>query len=265
MNDSVPTMMPYMISGVVCAPTSGRHAVVARLVAHLRTGRGTMRVVTVNPEILLRAHRDPRYRAAVQSAHLRTIDGIGAAVALWWRSGARSARVTGVDLMEEMCAYAQQRRLHVHCAVRAGGLSRADTVARVMHTRYPDARVTVHAYDVAEDADNGCMPHEDARDADIVLCGFGAPAQEYFTRQWAQMAGAHACVAIGVGGAFDFLTGRIRRAPRIVRAAGVEWAWRFVRQPQRIVRIARATIFFPLLIVTRRDAGDRAGDTAQTL
>lgn len=58
-------------------------------------------------------------------------------------------------------------------------------------------------------------------------------------------------IAMGVGGAFDFIAGRVRRAPRLLRALGLEWLWRLILQPWRIVRIYRAVIVFPLLLLLK--------------
>ena len=55
-------------------------------------------------------------------------------------------------------------------------------------------------------------------------------------------------VAIGVGGAFDFNSGKIKRAPQWMRKAGLEWLWRLVLQPRRIKRIWKATVVFVRLI-----------------
>ena len=55
----------------------------------------------------------------------------------------------------------------------------------------------------------------------------------------------HIKVAIGVGGAFDFLVGKAKRAPSWMRSAGLEWLYRLINEPKRIVRIYRAVIVFP--------------------
>ncbi len=59
-------------------------------------------------------------------------------------------------------------------------------------------------------------------------------------------------LAVGVGGAFDFITGRIKRAPKLMRSIGLEWLWRLFCQPWRIKRVFRAIIKFPLLVFLNR-------------
>jgi N-acetylglucosaminyldiphosphoundecaprenol N-acetyl-beta-D-mannosaminyltransferase len=54
---------------------------------------------------------------------------------------------------------------------------------------------------------------------------------------------------MGVGGAFDFMSGRIRRAPKIIQKIGFEWLWRLILEPRRLPRILQAVFVFPLLIL----------------
>jgi N-acetylglucosaminyldiphosphoundecaprenol N-acetyl-beta-D-mannosaminyltransferase len=70
----------------------------------------------------------------------------------------------------------------------------------------------------------------------ILLVAYGAPAQELWIDRLRDR--LDVSVAVGVGGAFDYLTGRVRRAPRWMRSAGAEWLYRLSRQPWRIRRMA---------------------------
>lgn len=71
---------------------------------------------------------------------------------------------------------------------------------------------------------------------DVLLVGLGSPKQEEFIyRHLKDMPSVK--LAIGVGGAFDFISGRIKRAPAPMQKAGLEWLWRFLLEPSRIKRI----------------------------
>ncbi|MBU0668026.1 WecB/TagA/CpsF family glycosyltransferase, partial [Patescibacteria group bacterium] len=83
---------------------------------------------------------------------------------------------------------------------------------------------------------------------DILFVAFGAPKQEiWLARNLAHLKSVK--VAIGVGGAFDFVSGAVKRAPHIFQKLGLEWLWRLFLQPSRIRRIYRATIKFPLTVI----------------
>ena len=86
-----------------------------------------------------------------------------------------------------------------------------------------------------------------AADPQVLLVAFGAPAQDlWIDRYKADL--HHVRVAMGVGGTFDFLAGRIKRAPHIFRSLGLEWLWRLIQEPRRIKRIRNAVVVFPLLV-----------------
>jgi N-acetylglucosaminyldiphosphoundecaprenol N-acetyl-beta-D-mannosaminyltransferase len=67
--------------------------------------------------------------------------------------------------------------------------------------------------------------------ADIVLVAYGAPAQDLWIARNLPATGAR--LGMGVGGAFDFITGRARRAPRWMQVRGLEWLHRLAREPWR--------------------------------
>ncbi|TME70094.1 MAG: WecB/TagA/CpsF family glycosyltransferase, partial [Chloroflexi bacterium] len=75
----------------------------------------------------------------------------------------------------------------------------------------------------------------------VLLVAYGAPAQELWIDRLRNRLGV--AVAIGVGGAFDFLTGRVPRAPGWMRQSGLEWLHRLVRQPWRIRRMAVLPVY----------------------
>ena len=64
--------------------------------------------------------------------------------------------------------------------------------------------------------------------------------------------GAIATLAMGVGGTFDFIAGKRKRAPRWMQSIGLEWLWRLVREPSRFLRIWRAVVVFPYYVVRYR-------------
>jgi len=85
----------------------------------------------------------------------------------------------------------------------------------------------------------------------IVLVGFGAPRQDkWISDNLHQIPSIK--IAAGVGGTFDFMSGKIKRAPKIFRSFGLEWLWRLIRQPWRILRINKAIIVFPYLVIKDR-------------
>jgi len=83
------------------------------------------------------------------------------------------------------------------------------------------------------------------------LVALGAPRQEkWIAENLAKVPSVK--VAIGVGGAFDFLSGKIRRAPVFMQKMGLEWFWRLMQEPKRLPRIFNAVIVFLWLVLREK-------------
>ena len=204
------------------------------------TGDQYHRIATVNPEFLVLADTDVLFRNTLRVADLRLVDGFGIVLVAWLKKKA-IRRVTGVDLMEMLFSMANERGLSVSLATRADGLSSYAETRDAILKRYPEIRV--------EEADREITDFKNSR-ASIILCNFGAPEQEYFLESLR----AHKTsfrIAVGVGGAFDYVTGKQKRAPKWMRAIGLEWLWRLVHNPKRIVRVWRATAVFIVRVLWR--------------
>jgi N-acetylglucosaminyldiphosphoundecaprenol N-acetyl-beta-D-mannosaminyltransferase len=85
----------------------------------------------------------------------------------------------------------------------------------------------------------------------IILNGSGAPQQEFWIAENLDRIPS-VKIAVGVGGTFDFISGMKKRAPKFLRSFGLEWFWRLLKQPNRIVRIFRAVILFPILVIKNK-------------
>jgi N-acetylglucosaminyldiphosphoundecaprenol N-acetyl-beta-D-mannosaminyltransferase len=83
----------------------------------------------------------------------------------------------------------------------------------------------------------------------IILVNFGAPEQEQFIYSLKGQENAKIKLAIGVGGSFDFLTGKVKRAPAWMRSIGLEWLFRLIQQPNRWKRIWNAVVIFPIKVL----------------
>jgi len=186
-------------------------------------------VVTLNPEMVMLARRDPAFAAIVESAALRVPDGIGVVRALRRRGYPQAVRVGGVDLLEDYLPRAV--RLGHRIALAGAGPRVAEEAARRLRERWPDLQVVA-----ADGGDPDAALAERLRRAspDVVCAAFGQKRQEVFLQRHLRHIGA--AVGIGVGGWLDYAAGGVRRAPRMVRGAGMEWAWRLVIQPRRLPR-----------------------------
>ena len=216
------------------------------------------RIATVNPEFLLEAKKNASFREALLAADLRIADGFGIVLA-GWLQGERVRRVPGADLMEEILKVANVKQLSIFLAVRADGLSTYEEIRSAILKKYPYLKISGADID-PQIHDSRFIPPARLAEAwakragragihdSIILCNFGAPEQEIFLSHLRDMSEAPR-LAMGVGGSFDYLTGRQKRAPEWVRAIGLEWLWRLIRQPKRWKRIWNAVCVFPFRVI----------------
>lgn len=231
-----------MSSSVFGVPIEGGS--IAQLLVFLASRTSTW-IVTANPENLLTAREHPSYHDALCAADYRTVDGIG----LWFvlrARGFRVVRVTGVDLAERLLQEASVRGFRV--AFFGGDPGVAAEAAEVWRRRIP--ALVVHGWSggrIREDGSEDGKTWEDreailAWKPDLLLCAFGGGGTKqevWIAKHRGTFLGIRAI--IGVGGAFDMWTGRLRRAPKVFRMLGLEWLWRWILEPSRARRMWRAT------------------------
>jgi N-acetylglucosaminyldiphosphoundecaprenol N-acetyl-beta-D-mannosaminyltransferase len=117
----------------------------------------------------------------------------------------------------------------------------ADELAAQLRTAHPELAVAAHAGSPDPSSDDETLELIRAHRTQVLLVAFGAPKQELWIDRLKDRPGAS--VAIGVGGAFDYLTGRVPRAPLWMRSAGLEWLYRLIRQPWRARRMAVLPVY----------------------
>lgn len=193
-------------------------------------------IVTPNPELLMLAHKDKEYKMILNNAKLALADGIGV---LW---GAKimgrllKQRITGVDLTESLCKYVAKRPITV--SFLGGGPGIAELTSECLRKKYPDLRVSWFSQEYNESLKE--------KKTDILFVAFGSPKQEVWISK--NINNLNAKVVMGVGGAFDFITGKVPRAPKLLRDLGVEWLFRLIVQPWRIKRQIWLIIYIFLVL-----------------
>ncbi len=193
--------------------------------------------VCVTPvDVVMEAQKDKGFRDIINSAGLVTPDGMPLVWLSRLKGCKRAERVYGPDLMLEVCSVAQAKGYSSFFYGGADGIPQRlkDSLRR----RFPRLNV-VGTYSppfrpltTQEDEDvvrmiNGFSP-------DIVWVGIGAPRQEKWMAS--HLGRLNARVLIGVGAAFDFLSGAKRQAPRWMQRSGLEWLFRLIAEPRRLWR-----------------------------
>lgn len=191
-------------------------------------------VATVNPEFVMRARREPAFARVLESADLCLPDGTGVVWAARRQGCALQGTVAGVDLVPPLASMCARRGWRLFLLGAAPGV--ANDLAGRLRQANPTLEVAAHAGDPDPTADAETLKRVHEHGTAVLLVAYGSPKQELWIDRLKQRLGVG--VAIGVGGAFDYLTGRVPRAPEWMRKAGLEWSYRLVRQPWRIARMA---------------------------
>lgn len=200
------------------------------------------RIATINPEFLVLGKKDQSFKDSLLAADLSIADGFGIVLAGWLR-GKKITRIPGADLVHDILALAEKNGHSVFLAIKKDGLSPYEEIRQALLKKYP--RLNIGGLEIAvSDLKNYQLP---ATSYQLVLCNFGAPEQEIFLESLRSNPG-NIRLAVGVGGSFDYLTGKLKRAPKIMRFFGLEWLWRLILQPKRWKRIWTAVIIFPFLV-----------------
>ena len=181
-------------------------------------------IVTPNPELLVLAQNRENYKNILNNAKLALPDGIGVMLGARIMGTPLKERITGVDLVKNLSNHVSKRPITV--SYLGGGPNVAEKTAECLKKLYPGLKVAWVSQEWSEDLLT--------KKTDILFVAFGSPKQEIWISENLQRLPVR--VAIGVGGSFDFISGKVRRAPKALRDLGLEWLFRLIIQPWRIRR-----------------------------
>jgi len=242
------------------------------IVKNLENFKKKLFVVTPNPEFLVLASKNKTFRDVLNRADLALIDGVGIMIAGKMLGRPLRERFSGVDLVKSLCERVAEKPITVGFLGGRGGV--AELTAECLQKKYPKLKIAFvgeewlsginarqsRVSDVVQlrktekqslksPSLNKSQLPSDAQltfnsstsgqtssvdSVDVLFVAFGAPKQEFWINE--NLEKIPAKIAIGVGGAFDYLSGRTPRAPGFVRSIGFEWLFRLINQPWRIKR-----------------------------
>ncbi len=219
--------MPTLIG--IPLPALSEKEIKNRILSLLHTKKG-VKIFTPNASMLEAASRDLSLGRLLQSAELLVPDGSGVVLASRLVGEPLPCRLTGIDLAQWLLGVAESRDLSVFFLGGKPGV--AKVAADQMQSKHPRLRIAgiCHGYETNQEAVIGII-----REAcpDLLFVCLGFPKQE----QWMAdhlTALPSVRMALGLGGALDVWSGRIKRAPKPMQDLGLEWLWRTAREPRRL-------------------------------
>lgn len=210
------------------------------------TSRQPHHVVTVNPEFIMEARRNERFRLVLQRADLAVADGVGLLLAARLQRRHFKARVAGTDLVVRLSQESAHQGWRPFFLGAGSGV--AEYAAHRLETRFPGLEVAgCYAGSPTPDETPDLIARVRATTPDILFVAYGHPKQDLWISE--NKAALDVPVMMGVGGAFDFIAGVVPRAPRAFRRAGLEWLYRLYQQPWRWRRMLALPQFLVLTII----------------
>ena len=188
-------------------------------------------IVAVNPEKLMKAKKDDNTKKILQEADYQIPDGVGIIYASKLNKGKIKTRITGIDLMDKICSLANDNKYKVFMY---GASKDVITTAKIkLEEKYHQIKITGYC-DGYEKNNDIIVDKINKSKAEIVFVALGSPKQENWIKD--NMTKCNACIYQGVGGSFDVISGKLKRAPIKMQKLGLEWLYRLIKEPKRIFR-----------------------------
>ncbi|MBN1200889.1 MAG: WecB/TagA/CpsF family glycosyltransferase [Anaerolineae bacterium] len=219
----------------------------------------TYQICTVSPEFVMIAQDDPGFMRVLRAADLCVADGVGLLFAARYLGHPLPERVTGSDGVPVIAERAARDGWKLFLLGAAPGV--AEQAAANLVNRNPGLQIVgTYAGSPSPHEEETIIERVNASGADILFVAYGAPRQDkWIARNEARL---DVCVAMGVGGTFDFIAGVVPRAPRWMRRLALEWLYRLIRQPWRWRRMLRLPRFvWAVLRYRERAPRDMQEDT----
>lgn len=185
-------------------------------------------IVAINPEKIMKAQEDESLHQLLNKADFQIPDGIGVILASRLKGGSIRERVTGIDMMMLLCREAAAHGKSVFLYGAKPGI--ADEAKVKLEEQFPGIHVagTLNGYEKDEETIKQTI---NQANPDIIFVAMGSPAQEYWIVE--HMNALSPKVYQGVGGSFDVISGRVKRAPAAFQRFGLEWLYRLIKEPWR--------------------------------
>lgn len=207
--------------------TLGMQETIALVDAVLQSS-GSKVLFTANVDHVVRYSNDDEFRRCYCAADLVFADGMPLVWSARLLRRRLRARVTGVDLMAELCGLAALRGYR--CFLLGAKQETLSETERVLRQRFPSMQIAGSHHGYFDDSGQVLKLIEQAQ-PQLLFVGMGSPRQErWIAEHRAQLPG----VVLPVGGSFDVLAGARRRAPRLMQRTGLEWTWRLAQEPLRL-------------------------------
>ena len=199
------------------------------------------RLITANSLMVNRISKDSKLKEAFDKADLVVADSIGIVWASKFLGYSSLPRIPGIDLMDGICALSMSKGYKIYLLGSYKGI--VEKAAKNLLKKFPSLNIvgTHHGYFLRSLEEKKIIQDIKKAHPDILFVGINVPEQEKWIKKHQDELNVPLCM--GIGGSFDVISSRLKRAPLWIRRIGLEWIYRFILQPWRIVRICNLPVF----------------------
>jgi len=201
------------------------------IAARLNAGTFTQHVV-VNVAKLVNMQKDLELLASVQECDIVNIDGAGVVFAGRLLGFDIPERVAGIDLFLQLLRLAEKRGEKVYFLGATDSVV-TQAVAKI-RKRFPGLKIAGWQHGYFGDRERHVVQQISDSEATMLFVALSSPKKENFIHRWKN--DLHVNFVMGVGGSFDVVAGKVKRAPKWMQKAGLEWLYRLMQEPGRMWR-----------------------------
>ncbi|WP_321943457.1 WecB/TagA/CpsF family glycosyltransferase [Paraburkholderia tropica] len=214
--------------------------------------------VVVNVAKIVHMQRDMVLADSIRACDIINIDGMGVVWAARMLGVDVLERVAGVDLFDDLLAMAAERGFPVFLLGATSEVVQATAVT--IGERHLGLIVAGYHHGYFWDDEQSVVEKIRASGARLLFVAITSPKKENFINRWRAQLGVD--FVMGVGGTFDVVAGKVRRAPVWMQRYGLEWLYRVIQEPRRMWRrylttnMQFAGILLKAMLRTSRGQGD---------
>lgn len=195
-------------------------------------------IVTINPEKVIKANKDKSLKKILNGAKYQIPDGVGIIYASKIKKGRIKSRITGIDTMDMICALANEENFKIF--MYGAEEEVIEKAKENLEKKYKNINICGYINGYEKDTTNVVKKINESN-ADVLFVALGSPKQELFISK--NIDNINCKILLGVGGSFDVISGKKKRAPTWMRKKGLEWLYRLFKEPKRFFRQTKIISF----------------------
>ncbi|UJJ32054.1 WecB/TagA/CpsF family glycosyltransferase [Halopseudomonas maritima] len=225
-----------------------REQTLAKICGHIDRGDKIIRA-DINVGTITSSQNDRKLLDFINACDIVNMDGAGALMGAAFLGLPKPERVTGVDLFLELLKVSEKNSYPVYFL--GATKDTLDLLVKKTKSKFPNLDICGCHDGYFWGSESKVIEDINSSQPKILFIGIKSPEKEYFQTDYRQAINAN--LIMGVGGSFDVVSGKIRRAPALIQRLGLEWLYRIYQEPRRLwKRYLKSNSKFALLLAREK-------------